>query len=323
MIAKAKLTSPTFDKFVGLLRKLHELIAQGKGDSDEAEVVRDAMDGPWSDLTHVEKELSQGLSGDLYSLTGDEVYAPEGRSNPVQESELKAAWEAEDYDRVLTLLHRPAPFLKADEIAFMRAHCWAQLGDLETALLFYRHASDILPHDEQYSVMLMLTCLGLGRLSDARSFAARLADDGKVTVPIILLRAAGVLYACQEDLPGPGSTSAMGRIVELIERALEMDRQQPTQDRLRDGDLAQYLTIAAVCYDALGRARDAMDTCETALRLDTNNELAKTVKGALSRGSHPNGDPVAQYPAFRSQVLAIVMQTGGPLHRDSFFTTSV
>lgn len=39
-----------FSEYLRLLTQLHELIAQGRGDSDEADIIRDQMDGPWYQL---------------------------------------------------------------------------------------------------------------------------------------------------------------------------------------------------------------------------------------------------------------------------------
>jgi tetratricopeptide (TPR) repeat protein len=318
MIVDAEDGTRSFAEYVSLLRRLHGLIAEGKSESGEADAVRDEMDGPWHKLSEAEMRQARGLSGDLYSLTTDEVYAPEDKSNPVSEPELRAAWESEDYDRVLTLLRHPAPFLTADQIAFMRAHCWGQVGDLETALLFYRRASELKPHDEQYTVMLMLTYLGLGRLADARVCAASLANASTVTMPIILLRAAGVLYASLESLPGSGANEAMAHIVELIERAFEMDRQLPRERRLHDSDRAQYLAVAAVCNIDLGKRREASAACEMALRLDPDNELARTAEVAISHGPQPPGGSGPQERALQWQVEAKERQDRNRVFRDPF-----
>ena len=47
------LRSP-FREYVRLLRELHRLIAEGKGDSDEAEELRDLMDDRWDQMSPLE-----------------------------------------------------------------------------------------------------------------------------------------------------------------------------------------------------------------------------------------------------------------------------
>jgi hypothetical protein len=54
--------SPDYAEYERLLLKLHDLMTQGKGDSEEADAIRDAMDDPWNRLTAVEAARASGLS---------------------------------------------------------------------------------------------------------------------------------------------------------------------------------------------------------------------------------------------------------------------
>ena len=49
-------------------------VAAGKGDTDEADTVRDEMDLPWRALSRKEIARLDGLSADLYMLEDDEVF---------------------------------------------------------------------------------------------------------------------------------------------------------------------------------------------------------------------------------------------------------
>jgi hypothetical protein len=55
--------------YTRLLLRLHELIAAGKGDTANADAVRDEMDAPWRSLGSAEQELAGGLSEDLYAIS--------------------------------------------------------------------------------------------------------------------------------------------------------------------------------------------------------------------------------------------------------------
>jgi hypothetical protein len=57
--------SPHYVEYTRLLRELHALIRGGRGDSEQADEIRDAMDGPWGLLTPAEAELAKKLSADL------------------------------------------------------------------------------------------------------------------------------------------------------------------------------------------------------------------------------------------------------------------
>jgi len=48
-----------------LLRALHTLISLGKGDDNEADQIREAMDRSWRYLTDEDREKFEELSGDL------------------------------------------------------------------------------------------------------------------------------------------------------------------------------------------------------------------------------------------------------------------
>ena len=69
-----------FQDYVSLLEDLHSLIAQGKGDTDEADRLRDSMDDFWDRLNPREIQLARGLSADLYTLVDDPAHRAASRS---------------------------------------------------------------------------------------------------------------------------------------------------------------------------------------------------------------------------------------------------
>ena len=60
-----------FEEYVRLLLELHTLMEAGKGDTEEADAVRDKMDGPWRSLSAHEVRVSD--------LVSDALYGPEGK----------------------------------------------------------------------------------------------------------------------------------------------------------------------------------------------------------------------------------------------------
>jgi hypothetical protein len=155
--------------YARLLGEVHHLIAQGKGDTDEAEALADQMDAPWYAMTPVEQARMRGLSVDLYALR-------EGGPKRVDMSpEQLALWqrdaqegysygEAADVDRALNFLRQPVPSgLPRHVIPFLQARCWDELGDQETALVFMKEADRLNP-DHPLSVLELLQ--HLGRMDD-------------------------------------------------------------------------------------------------------------------------------------------------------------
>ena len=54
--------NPDYVRYKRLLIELHQLIADGKGDDEEAEAVRDQMDTPWYRLSSEETDHIGSLS---------------------------------------------------------------------------------------------------------------------------------------------------------------------------------------------------------------------------------------------------------------------
>lgn len=140
--------NPVYVEYETRLKELHRLIAEGKGDDEEADAVRDAMEPLYRRLTDAERERLANLSGDLYMLTGEEVYEPataEERSSSDAQMALEEAWERRDWEKVLALLRRGLTFLPIAPVAFLRAATHEGLGHIDTALLFLRYAACLPP----------------------------------------------------------------------------------------------------------------------------------------------------------------------------------
>ena len=54
-----------FRIYTELLRRLHQLIAEGAGDSEAADVIRDDMTTPWTQMTREEVEAANQLSAEF------------------------------------------------------------------------------------------------------------------------------------------------------------------------------------------------------------------------------------------------------------------
>jgi DNA-binding NarL/FixJ family response regulator len=57
--------SPHFFEYVALLKQLRGLISDGKGESEEADRLRDRMDAPWLQLTAEEIARIDALASDI------------------------------------------------------------------------------------------------------------------------------------------------------------------------------------------------------------------------------------------------------------------
>ena len=126
---------------------MHELTAAGRPDSPEADAVRDATDAPWEALTEEEKRRISGLSEDLYSIT-DLAHTAVKELNPQAQARLVDVYQARqrgEWDRVFELLRRWGGLPDPSLLSYLRGATWLEAGDLATAAIFYKHASDLQP----------------------------------------------------------------------------------------------------------------------------------------------------------------------------------
>lgn len=163
--------------YARLLRQSHDLIAQNKGDTAEAEALAEQMDQPWYALTAQEQRRLRGLSADLHALH-------EGGPKRVEMSpDQLAAWqqaardvyarsELGDVDAVLDFLRQPIPSnLPRHIVPFLQARSWEKLGDLETALVFMKEAER---YDPEQMVSVLILLQRLGKAEDAAVYGERI-----------------------------------------------------------------------------------------------------------------------------------------------------
>ncbi len=132
--------SSSFQEYLSLLIRLHHLAAERKHESEEADAVRDEMDGPWYKMTDEEQVLLRCLSADLWT-----ILEPEFDPAPDADS-VEAFKEAVAGDRLLevTLLLGEHPALCRDlEGAQLRERCWIAHGVPEAAALFHQQVETL------------------------------------------------------------------------------------------------------------------------------------------------------------------------------------
>jgi hypothetical protein len=150
--------NPYYVEYETLLKKLHRLMAEGKGDSEEADAVRDEMDRPERELSREELARLNGLSADLYMLQDDENFEPSDSDEGAPEllaARLEAAWHGQDWEKVLELLRRGLTSMARDRVAYMRAWAYGELGHPDTALLFMAYAAKLNPREPLYRSQLV------------------------------------------------------------------------------------------------------------------------------------------------------------------------
>lgn len=166
-------TSPSVPTYARLLRRSHDLIAQDKGDSPEADALAERMDRPWLALSAQEQRRMRGLSADLHALRAGGPKRVEMSPDRVADwqqtaRDTYARSELGDADALLDFLRQPIPSnLPRHVVPFLQAKGWEALGDLETALVFMREAER---HEAEQRASVLSFLHRLGRAEDAALF---------------------------------------------------------------------------------------------------------------------------------------------------------
>ena len=259
-----------------MLTALHELMAEGKSDTDEAEAIRDEMDRVWPQLDEKEIDFLRGLSSDLYVLTGDEVYEPYSGTQFQLRADLQTAHSFRDYSGRLRLLRKNPLFLTPYAIAFLRARAYDELGHLDTALLFMRHAVKLYPQRDLYKLSVLDILRRLGRHRDVLVQATSDIEEG-VSLEF-QIQAADVLYLSATELPPSEAPSLYERAVDLLQQGLGQGQGTwPVPSSLvADG----YVTLGA-CFMGLQQTEKAREAFNKALEIEALNRWALIARDAL------------------------------------------
>lgn len=276
MVTASSTCEPPARAYSTLLQELHTLMIEGKGESAEADSIRDAMDAPWYALTAEEQDRLRGLSEDLYALA--ENGAPSVVMSPQERrlwgQQFKEAFDRHDWDRALTLLRRPPHDAMPDLIPFLQSRCWEQLGDLSVALVFMREAERLNPDNAIHAINLLWN---LGRTADAVDYADRIL---KLRSPRLdeLYLAGGVLLDSIQSMSTAEARPVLERIVSALCQALSMKANPPEYSSVHVSS-ANIACMLGVCYERLGAFDAALRTYNEAISRDPNESDVLTFRG--------------------------------------------
>ncbi len=276
-----------------LLKTLHDLMAEGKGDSDEAEAVRDKLDELWPRLTEEEVDFLRGLSSDLYMLTSNEIYSPYAGTQAQLRADLQAAYVSHDYHARLRLLRKSPTFLTPYGLAFLRARAYEELDHLDIALLFMRHAVNLNPRRDLYKLFVLDLLRKSGQYDQVLAQTDTYVEQGASLE--LRIQAADVLYLSATQLPLYQAEPFIERAVELLRQCLLQDQsvQSAPAALVADG----YITLGA-CFVSQLQPDKAIEAFNKALEIEPNNEWALdalqttfTQKSVAVRLQSSHGEP--------------------------------
>jgi tetratricopeptide (TPR) repeat protein len=283
--------NPYYVEYEALLKRLHRMIAEGRGDSDEADALRDEMDRPERQLSYEEMERLGGLSADLYMLQDDEVYEPlEPGEDPADRAperlreRVTEAWERGDAEDALALLRKGSVGFSQDQLAYIRARAYEKLGHLDTALLFMRYAEERCPEDNGYRWGILHLLNRLEQSEELHQRAHHYLQD-ESTVPEMRVHIAGHLFELTRGMAREQSAPVFELIIRYLEPAL---RDLESTSHLLLPDLPYYgRQILGYCYARLGRREDALDAFEMAMGSQEIRPHALAARGLLLVAESP------------------------------------
>src|SRR6266446_456167 len=147
--------SPAYQEVVRGLLRMHKYTVEGQDESEEADALRESMGEPWSRLSVVECERVAGLSKDLYTVSDLPPQTP-APVNPQAQAKLTEAYEARErgeWDGALELLRRWGKYLPAALLSYLRARIWEDAGDPRVSVVFFDHACQLEPQNENFQAM--------------------------------------------------------------------------------------------------------------------------------------------------------------------------
>jgi tetratricopeptide (TPR) repeat protein len=275
------------------LERLANIVLAATGDTPKAETLRAALGTIWQGTTNHERERMRGLAEDLDVLA-------QGGPKIIQMSPSDVvAWGAEarairdlvlvgqDLDKALAFLRRPHPPIKAapDVIPWLQAKCWEQLGDDETALLFYWEATR-LDHRNAPTIITILEKLGrLEQAAEVGKSVIRSSDAG----PEELYAAISPLLKLSRERPRDEANMLFEQVIKTLRRAIKLMEEGAALIAPRD-ELWRRISFAlAACLREFGRVDEARDTLDAAIAKAPQDPILLAYRGYMRAMTDPAG----------------------------------
>jgi len=168
--------------YADLLLKLHQLIADGKGDAEESDALRDHMDVYWKSLDVEELEIVRQLSADLNGIY-DERNSLHPRADYYSDKlalEMAKAHDSGNYLRALKLLTERPQEISFGRAAILRGMSYRELGLVQAGLTFMWRAASNSENPESAYVIALNTLWHYVGINAAATQAMELLREDKI-----------------------------------------------------------------------------------------------------------------------------------------------
>jgi tetratricopeptide (TPR) repeat protein len=267
---------------------MHELFVAGKRLSVEVKELRDLIDEPYAELTEAQTERIEGLSVDLFDvekITSEPAYQVKPETDPRIIAAVDAL-HSEQFDKALQILRECKDCPPFGRISYYRARIWELLGEPEIAWVFYEHAGQLNPSNEEYKAAALGAFVVVHPEKGMNTVSAIIEKPSDFPV-LVVIKACEVKFdAALRALESDNVASDYQDIVDGLHNALERLPKPPNPRKISDAQPVYSLVccMLATCCRNLGLYDPAFHYYTIAIGLDPLNHTLLTSRGALAYG---------------------------------------
>lgn len=263
------LQEENFQMHVKQLSQLFTLILAGKGNDNESEDIRDAMDYYWYKLNEQQLLIVNGLAEDLNSI-GEGEMTKEVRTKKHISDIMKKLYSNDQWIPLLNFIRRNFKSIQSHIVAYFRARIWYWLGYPEIAYLFIQEARSLRPDIAVHMDAEADILIALKRYDDALiviNIIEKTPDVSAIGYLSIVNKIIEISLIQKHEIPNDQATKA----ISLVDKSFSMESQG---DRLEDSYKSHGFLIKSFCYKHLHNAALELEMLQESLKYKTKYEEA-------------------------------------------------
>jgi len=275
--------NPDYAESVRLLIRLHKLFCEGKGESVQADEIREATEPLWWKLAEIERERIDNMAADLSTLEPDSAFThPE-----VVEVDASEFWKQVGplrregrFTQVLGSLRKMPECVAAQRATVLRALSYEQLGEHEIALVFFEAAARFEKEGDAATTLFLSKLFNYQRRKEAVRLASALAENPEpLSIELSLFAAdiLGILTSRQED---KASVPNLRQAQSLFSSAIEKIEKWPENPQAKFWLNHSYKGIA-LCHYQLDNQAETIRFLDRAIATDSTDHEALTLRGLM------------------------------------------
>ena len=274
--------SPAFKSYARDLHQLELLALSNQLSDSVADEIYDRMDRSYAHMSEDEHELSRVVSADLYDLREQPRNVDVQAQNAQHVEQFKNVMEAakqRNWTFVLRNLRGVDRFMDSGRAAFTRARAWTELGDYDTASLFWDRARTLEPANPNFQFLALDTLSKSSRREEAERQAEIILAGPENYHPKLVAKAADLRYRKTANMTREAAVSIYEELVRIYDALIPRLRQEPT-----GSTLVEVLVTEGMCHEHLLHRQLAHQCYDQALQIEPTSEAALVARGILLYG---------------------------------------